>query len=126
MYDSIEYIKQFVKLHAILLLYKDDIDSCKNTIELFVAADVKVIVVRSQTDTLDPASLREIEPVEKQRAEEYGAMNWTTATTKIELLTNLSEKLGIFTLEISFFGSVQDSVQSMRGFSAALCFGSRV
>ena len=37
-YDSIETIKEFVSLHAVLLLYRDDIMSCKNTIELFRAA----------------------------------------------------------------------------------------
>ena len=45
-YESIENIKHFVSLHAVLLLYRDDIGRCKNTIKLFRAADVKVIVVR--------------------------------------------------------------------------------
>ena len=39
-YESIETIKHFVSLHAVLLLYRDDIGSCKNTIELFRAAEV--------------------------------------------------------------------------------------
>ena len=63
-YESIETIKKFVSLHAVLLLYRDSIQNCKNTIELFRAADVKVIVVRSQIDTLTPEELQEIEQVE--------------------------------------------------------------
>jgi hypothetical protein len=64
-----------------LLLYRDD-ESCKNTIELFRAADVKVIVVRSQIDTLTPEELQEIEQVEAPIAKEYGACHWTKTTTK--------------------------------------------
>jgi small GTP-binding protein len=81
-YESIETIKTFVSLHAVLLLYRDDIHSCKNTIELFRAADVKVIVVRSQIDTLTPEELQEIEQVEAPKAKEYGACHWTKTTTK--------------------------------------------
>jgi len=81
-YESIETIKKFVSLHAVLLLYRDDIQSCKNTIELFRAADVKVIVVRSQIDTLTPEELQEIEQVEAPKAKEYGACHWTKTTTK--------------------------------------------
>jgi predicted GTPase len=81
-YESIETIKTFVSLHAVLLLYRDDIQSCKNTIELFRAADVKVIVVRSQIDTLTPEELQEIEQVEAPKAKEYGAYHWTKMTTK--------------------------------------------
>ena len=81
-YESIETIKKFVSLHAVLLLYRDDIQSCKNTIELFRAADVKVIVVRSQIDTLTREELQEIEQVEAPIAKEYGACHWTKTTTK--------------------------------------------
>jgi GTP-binding protein EngB required for normal cell division len=81
-YESIETINTFVSLHAVLLLYRDDIHSCKNTIELFRAADVKVIVVRSQIDTLTPEELQEIEQVEAPKAKEYGAYHWTKTTTK--------------------------------------------
>jgi GTP-binding protein EngB required for normal cell division len=81
-YESIETIKTFVSLHAVLLLYRDDIHSCKNTIELFRAADVKVIVVRSQIDTLTPEELQEIEKVEAPKAYDYGAYHWTKTTTK--------------------------------------------
>jgi GTP-binding protein EngB required for normal cell division len=81
-YESIETINTFVSLHAVLLLYRDDIHSCKNTIELFRAADVKVIVVRSQIDTLTPEELQEIEQVEAPKAKEYGACHWTKTTTK--------------------------------------------
>lgn len=80
-YESIETIKEFVSLHAVLLLYRDDICSCKNTIELFRAADVKVVVVRSQIDTLEPEELQEIEEVEARQAYKYGAHHWTKATT---------------------------------------------
>ena len=81
-YESIETIDKFVKLHAVLLLYRDSIENCKNTIELFRAAEVKVVVVRSQIDTLELDALQEIEAVEAQKALQYGAHEWTKVTVK--------------------------------------------
>ena len=92
-YESIETINEFVSLHAVLLLYRDSIESCKNTIELFRAADVKVVVVRSQIDTLKPDELQEIENVEAQKAHQYGADHWTKVTVKTG---NSSDELKVF------------------------------
>jgi GTP-binding protein EngB required for normal cell division len=93
MYEEAQQITKITSLHAVVLLYSEDLLSHQNVIELFCSADVKVIVLRSKFDKLDPEEIPEIEEVDKQQAMDFGAFCWGFATTRESATTRQDAKL---------------------------------
>mmetsp|Transcript_35515 Transcript_35515/g.87332 ORF Transcript_35515/g.87332 Transcript_35515/m.87332 type:complete len:202 (+) Transcript_35515:574-1179(+) len=81
-YEDVKYLNSLVQLHAALLLYSDDILSCRNVLQLFSAGNVPVLLVRSKIDIPQDDELKDIIAEDEKKAREFGAAGFYVATVK--------------------------------------------